>query len=41
MKLEDTLRGITPDALREDAFLRAETKRAVDKVIATLPSLEM
>jgi len=41
MKLEDTLRGITPDALREDSYLRAETKRAVDKVIATLPSLDM
>ena len=41
MKLEDTLQGITPDALREDAFLRAETKKSVDEVIKSLPSLDM
>ena len=41
MKLEDTLQGVTPDALREDAFLRAETKRSVDDVIKSLPSLDM
>jgi hypothetical protein len=38
-KLEDTLRGVTPDALREDSYLRAETKRQVDSLIAALPSL--
>ena len=41
LNLEDALRGITPDALREDAFLRAETKRAVDNAIKSLPSLDI
>lgn len=37
--LEMALRGVTPDALREDAYLRAQTKRQVDEVIKALPSL--
>ena len=41
MKLEDTLQGVTPDALREDEFLRAETKKSVDEVLKSLPSLDM
>ena len=41
MKLEDTLQGVTPDALREDEFLRAETKKSVDEVIKSLPSLDI
>jgi len=41
LNLEDALRGVTPDALREDAFLRAETKRAVDSAIKSLPSLDI
>lgn len=41
LDLEDVIRGITPDALREDSCLRAETKRAVDKVIKSLPTLGM
>ena len=41
LNLEDALRGVTPDALREDAFLRAETKRAVDNAIKSLPSLDI
>jgi len=40
-KLEDTLRGVTPEALREDSYLRATTKRAVDEAIAALPSLDI
>jgi hypothetical protein len=40
-RLEDTLRGVTPDALREDAHLRAETKRNVDEIIKSLPSLDI
>ena len=40
-KLDTALRGVTPDALREDDYLRAETKRAVDDVIAQLPSLDI
>ena len=38
MKLEDTLRGVTPDALREDTYLRLKTKQNVDEIIKTLPS---
>ena len=40
--LDEAMRGITPDALREDAYLRAETRRKVNevkKVIDNLPSL--
>jgi hypothetical protein len=40
--LDHAMRGITPDALREDPYLRAETRRkvnAVRKVIDNLPSL--
>ena len=40
-QLDETLRGVTPDALREDAYLRAETKRTVDNVIKSLPSLDI
>lgn len=40
-RLEDTLRGVTPDALREDGYLRAETKRAVDDIIKSLPTLDL
>jgi hypothetical protein len=40
-RLEDTLRGVTPDALREDGYLRAETKRAVDDIIKALPSIDL
>jgi hypothetical protein len=39
-KLEDALRGVTADGLREDAYLRSETKRTVDEVIRSLPSLD-
>lgn len=41
LNLEDALRGVTPDALREDSFLRTETKRAVDAAIKSLPSLDI
>jgi len=40
--LDQAMRGITPDALREDPYLRAETRRKVNevrKVIDNLPSL--
>jgi len=40
-KLESTLLGVTPDALREDDWLRGETKRKVDEVISALPSLDL
>jgi len=39
-KLESALHGITPDALREDDVLRAETKRGIDEVLRELPSMD-
>jgi len=39
-KLQQIMDGITPDALREDTHLRHETKKKVDAVIASLPSLD-
>lgn len=41
-RLDAAMQGITPDALREDAYLRAQTKRQVDdvrKIIDSLPGL--
>jgi len=41
-RLDAAMQGITPDALRDDAHLRAETKRQVDavkKIIDNLPGL--
>jgi hypothetical protein len=40
-KLEDAMRGVTPEALREDAYLRPETKRQVDEVLKSLPTLDI
>lgn len=40
-RLEDAMSGVTPDALREDDIFRAETKRAVDDAIKSLPSLDI
>ena len=39
--IERALRGVTPDALREDTALRLETKRKVDDIIKNLPGLGM
>lgn len=39
--IERALRGVTPDALREDTALRMETKRKVDDIIKSLPGLGM
>ena len=33
-KLENTLLGVTPDALREDEYLRRETKTKVDEILS-------
>ena len=38
-QLEDTLSGVTPDALRQDGHLRAQTKREIDEAIKQLPTL--
>ena len=40
-RLEESMRGVTPEALREDEWLRTETKRAVDDAIKALPSLDV
>lgn len=40
-RLEESMRGVTPEALREDEYLRVETKRAVDAAIKALPSLDL
>jgi len=39
--LEEAMSGVTPDALREDDYFRAETKAAVDAAIKSLPSLDI
>ena len=39
-RLKTAMRDVTPEALREDAMLRISTKKAVDQVIASLPSLD-
>lgn len=41
MRLEDTFRFVTPEALREDMQLRHETKQAVDDALANLPTLDL
>tara|TARA_R110002110_G_C13273746_1_gene701939 strand:- start:47 stop:961 length:915 start_codon:yes stop_codon:yes gene_type:complete len=40
-RLEEAMSGVTPDALREDDYFRAETKAAVDAAIKSLPSLDI
>jgi len=40
-RLKQALVGVTPEALREDEYLRRETKQAVDDVLASLPSLDI
>ena len=39
MQLVEALDGVTADGLRDDAYLRRETKRKVDDLIKNLPSL--
>ena len=40
-KLSDAMYGVTAEILREDEHTRAQTKRTVDQVIASLPSLDV
>ena len=40
-RLRDTLSGVTPDALREDEYLRLSTKQQIDDAIKALPSLDL
>lgn len=40
-KLEDAMRGITPDDLRSDDYVRGMTKSKVDDIIKSLPSLDL
>jgi hypothetical protein len=39
-QLETALRGVTTEAVKEDEYLRRETKRNLDHVIKQLPSLD-
>lgn len=39
-QLKQAMQGVTPEALRDDAYLRRETKQAVDAALAALPSLD-
>ena len=41
VKLEEALYGVTPDGLRDDDTFRAQTKRSVDAVLKTLPSIDL
>ena len=40
-KLQQAFRGVTVEAVKEDAYLRRETKQAIDAAIAALPSLDL
>jgi len=45
-KLEDQFRGvgklpISPEALKEDSSLRAETRSVVEDVISSLPTIDL
>jgi hypothetical protein len=45
-KLEDQFRGvgklpISPEALKEDSHLRAETRSVVEDVISSLPTIDL
>jgi hypothetical protein len=40
-KLAMAFRGVTVDAVKEDAYLRHETKLAIDAAIKSLPSLDL
>ena len=41
LKIKETLHEVTAEALRDDDSLRKDTKRNIDAVIASLPSLDM
>lgn len=41
VKLEEALYGVTPDGLRDNDTFRAQTKRSVDAVLKTLPSIDL
>lgn len=40
-RIEDALNGVTTEALREDEYMRGETKRKIDDVLASLPNLDI
>jgi hypothetical protein len=41
IRLEEALRGVTTDGLKNNESLRVKTKAAVDAAIKSLPSLDM
>lgn len=40
-RLSQAFKGVTLDAVKDDAYLRRETKQAIDAAIKNLPSLDM
>jgi hypothetical protein len=40
-KLAQAFRGVTVEAVKDDAYLRRETKKSIDDVIKSLPSLDL
>ena len=40
-ELQQAFRGVTVEAVKDDAYLRRETKKSIDAAIAGLPSLDM
>jgi hypothetical protein len=40
-RLSQTFKGVTLDAVKDDAYLRRETKQAIDAAIKNLPSLDL
>ena len=40
LRLDDTLRGVTYDSLSHSSVQRAQTKRAADDMLASLPTLD-
>jgi hypothetical protein len=40
-RLSQTFKGVTVDDIKDDAYLRRETKQAIDAAIKNLPSLDL
>jgi hypothetical protein len=40
-RLSQAFKGVTLDAVKDDAYLRRETKQAIDAAIKNLPSLDL
>ena len=40
-RLANAFKGVTVEAVKDDAYLRRETKQAIDAAIKNLPSLDL